>query len=205
MSYQAGPIEELVQYKKIVLYEEENSAFAGMVYTLYFRRLLIPGLPADISRPAIFIAVGQPSFTALAFIGMAKDVTATKIFSTYITLTGVEDQTIIPDGLQLLALIAAVFLWALAFWFLSIALVATIEAVGRNSFHLNWYAYIFPNVGFTITTIKIWERLDSPAITLVGTAVAAVLFFLWILIVVCHVRATALRDICWPGKDEDAH
>ena len=155
VSYQAGPIEELVQYKKIVLYEEENSAFAGMVYTLYFRHLLIPGLPADISRPAIFIAVGQPSFTALAFIGMAKDVTATKIFSTYITLTGVEDQTIIPDGLQLLALIAAVFLWVLAFWFLSIALVATIEAVGRNSFHLNWYAYIFPNVEFTITTIKI--------------------------------------------------
>jgi hypothetical protein len=32
-----------------------------------------------------------------------------------------------------------------------------------------------------------------------------VLFCLWILIVVCHVRATALRDICWPGKGEDAH
>jgi tellurite resistance protein TehA-like permease len=88
----------------------------------------------------------------------------------------------------------------LAFWFFSIALVATIEAVGRNDFHLNWYAYVFPNVGYTIATIKIGERLDSPAIKLVGTAMSAVLFFLWILIVVCHVRAIAMRKICWPGK-----
>jgi hypothetical protein len=34
---------------------------------------------------------------------------------------------------------------------------------------------------------------------------AAVLFFLWIVIVVCHIKAIVNRKICWPGKDEDSH
>ncbi|KAH8797583.1 voltage-dependent anion channel [Hyaloscypha sp. PMI_1271] len=177
-------------------YQGLGMMVAIMMYGLYFGRLLTSGLPLDMSRPAMFIAVGPPSFTALAFIGMAQDVATTKIFSTY---------PLIPDLLQILALIAAISLWVLAFWFFSIALVATIEAVGRNDFHMNWYAYVFPNVGFTIATIKIGERLDSRAIQGVGSGMGAVLFFLLVLIYGCHVRAVLQRKICWPGKDEDAH
>jgi C4-dicarboxylate transporter/malic acid transport protein len=186
-------------------YQGLGMMIAIMMYSLYFGRLLTSGLPADMSRPAMFIAVGPPSFTALAFIGMAQDVQAAKIFSGYTTLNGIVNQDIVPDVLSLLALIAAIFLWTLAFWFFAIATVASLEAVQRNDFHFNWYAYVFPNVGFTISAIKIGERLNSPAIQKVGTGMAAVLFFLWILIVVCHVRAIVEKKICWPGKDEDAH
>ncbi|CZR60657.1 related to C4-dicarboxylate transport protein [Phialocephala subalpina] len=175
------------------------------MYGLYFGRLLTSGLPADMSRPAMFIAVGPPAFTALAFIGMAQDVQATKLFEGYTDLNGIANQDIIPDILSLLALLMAIFLWTLAFWFFAIATVASLEAVQRNDFHLNWYAYVFPNVGFTISTIKIGERLSSPGIQMVGTGMAAVLFFLWILIVICHMRAIANHKIMWPGKDEDAH
>jgi tellurite resistance protein TehA-like permease len=63
-------------------YQGLGMIVAIMMYALYFGRLLTSGLPADMSCPAMFIAVGPPSFTALAFIGMAQDVTATKIFST---------------------------------------------------------------------------------------------------------------------------
>ncbi|KUJ15930.1 uncharacterized protein LY89DRAFT_587418 [Mollisia scopiformis] len=186
-------------------YQGLGMMVAIMMYGLYFGRLLTSGLPADMSRPAMFIAVGPPSFTALAFIGMAQDVTAAKIFAGYTTLNGIVNQDLIPDVLSLLALIAAIFLWTLAFWFFAIAVVASLEAVQRNDFHLNWYAYVFPNVGFTISAIKIGERLSSPAIQMVGTGMAAVLFFLWILIVICHIRAIIQKKICWPGKDEDAH
>lgn len=175
------------------------------MYGIYFGRLMTSGLPADMSRPAMFIAVGPPSFTALAFIGMAQDVVATKLFSGYTTLLGIENQSLIPDVLQLLALLAAIFLWTLAFWFFGIAVTASIEAVQRNDFHLNWYAYVFPNVGFTIATIKIGERLQSSGIQLVGTGMGAVLFFLWILIMGCHIKAVVQHNLCWPGKDEDAH
>lgn len=174
------------------------------MYGIYFGRLMTSGLPVDASRPAMFIAVGPPSFTALAFIGMAQDVKAANIFSGYTTLNGVDNQTIIPDVLSIMAILAAVFLWMLAFWFFAIALVATFEAIGRNDFHLNWYAYIFPNVGFTIATIRIGERLTSPAILKIGTGMTAVLFFLWILIIFCHVKAIINHKIMWPGKDEDA-
>jgi tellurite resistance protein TehA-like permease len=180
-------------------YQGLGMMVAIMMYGLYFGRLLTSGLPADMSRPAMFIAVGPPSFTALAFIGMAQDVAATKIFSTYVSsLPGISPQyqALIPDLLQILALIVAIFHWVLAFWFFSIALVATIEAVGRNDFHMDWYAYVFPNVGFTIATIKIGERLDSRAIQGVGSRMGAVLFFLLVLIYGCHVRAVLQRKIC---------
>lgn len=178
---------------------------ALMMYGIYFGRLLTSGLPIDTSRPTMFIAVGPPSFSALAFIGMGQDVVAVQIFSTYTPLPGIVNQAMIPDFLQLIALVSAIFLWTLAFWFFAIALVATIEAVQRNDFHLNWYAYVFPNVGFTIATVKIRERLNSPAIQGIGTGMAAVLFVLWLFIMVCHVRAIVQKKICWPGKDEDAH
>jgi tellurite resistance protein TehA-like permease len=155
------------------------------------------------SRPAMFIAVGPPAFTALAFIGMARDVTAAQTFSVYTNLNGIVNQEIISDVLQLFALIMAIFLWTLAFWFFAIAFVASMEAVTRNHFHLNWYAYVFPNVSFTIATIKIGERLDSNGIKGVGTGTAVV--FLWVVIVVCYIKATVNRKICWPGKDEDSH
>ncbi|ESZ94833.1 hypothetical protein SBOR_4793 [Sclerotinia borealis F-4128] len=178
---------------------------AIMMYGIYFGRLLTSGLPADASRPAMFIAVGPPSFTALALIGMAQDATVTKVFTEYYKLPGITNPDAIPDMLQLGALLSAIFLWALAFWFFAIATFAAIEAFSRNDFHLNWYAYVFPNVGFTIATIKIGERLDSPPIQGVGTGMGVVLFVLWLLIVFGHIKAVSQKKIMWPGKDEDAH
>ncbi|KAF5868189.1 putative malic acid transport protein [Botrytis fragariae] len=178
---------------------------AIMMYGIYFGRLLTSGLPVDASRPAMFIAVGPPSFTALALIGMAQDATTTKVFTEYYNLPGISNPAAIPDMLQLGALLSAIFLWALAFWFFAIATFAAIEAFSRNDFHLNWYAYVFPNVGFTIATIKIGERLNSPPILGVGTAMGIVLFLLWVLIVFAHIKAFSKKMIMWPGKDEDAH
>lgn len=63
----------------------------------------------------MFIAVGPPSFTALAFIGMAQDVEATGLFSGYTVLDGVTNPAIISDVLSILALVSALLLWALAF------------------------------------------------------------------------------------------
>jgi len=186
-------------------YQGLGMILAIAMYGIYFGRLMTSGLPADASRPAMFIALGPPSFTALALIGMAQDATVTKVFTDYLNLPGFIHPDIIPDILQLMALLFAIFLWMLSFWFFSIALVATIEALPRNDFHLNWYAYVFPNVGFTISTIKIGERLASPSIQTVGAGMGFTLFFVWIVIVGVHIKAVVQKNICWPGKDEDAH
>lgn len=186
-------------------YQGLGMMVAMMMYGLYFGRLLTSGLPADASRPAMFIAVGPPAFTALAFIGMAQDVVITEIFPKYISLDGITDQSLIPNIVQLLALLSAIFLWVFAFWCFGIAVVASVEAIPRNDFHLNWYAYVFPNVGFTIATIQLGVRLNSTAIKFVGSGMGVVLFFLWILIVFCHIKAVVNKKIMWPGRDEDAH
>jgi len=63
----------------------------------------------------MMIAVGPPSFTALAFIGMAQDVATLEIFSTYTILDGIVNQSIIPDVLSIFALVVAISLWTFAF------------------------------------------------------------------------------------------
>lgn len=136
-------------------YQGLGMMLAIMMYGIYFGRLMTSGLPADQSRPAMYIAVGPPAFTALALIGMAQDVKITGIFRTYIVLPGIDNPGMIEDLLQILALLAAIGLWVFAAWCFGIAIVAMFEAIHRNAFHLNWYAKVFPNVGFTIATIQI--------------------------------------------------
>ena len=42
------------------------------MYANYIGRLMTNGLPSPDARPGMFIAVGPPSFTAIAFIGIAN-------------------------------------------------------------------------------------------------------------------------------------
>ena len=42
------------------------------MYSNYIGRLMSNGLPSPDTRPGMFISVGPPSFTGLAFIGMAN-------------------------------------------------------------------------------------------------------------------------------------
>jgi C4-dicarboxylate transporter/malic acid transport protein len=186
-------------------YQGLGMMLALMMYPIYFGRLMTSGLPADQSRPAMFIAVGPPAFTALALIGMAQDMIEAKIVPDFISLPGIQNKAMITDQLQILALLAAIGLWVFAAWCFGIAIFAMFEGIHRNDFHLNWYAKVFPNVGFTIATIQIGTRLDSTPIQMVGTGMASILFFAWLIVFFCHIKAIKNRMIAWPGKDEDAH
>lgn len=105
--------------------------------------------------------------------------------------------------LQTLADFTAIFLWTLALFFFSISLISVLVGVRRMSFHLVWWAFVFPNVGFTIATAKIGERLASPAIQWLAVVMTIILVITWIFVLVSHVRAVFTREIMMPGKDED--
>lgn len=47
-----------------------------LMYGVYITRLMQAGLPEPNLRPVMFIAVGPPSFTGLALIGMSQDIPA---------------------------------------------------------------------------------------------------------------------------------
>ena len=69
-------------------------------------------------------------------------------------------------------------------------------------FHLVWYAFIFPNTGFTIAVIDIGEQLSSQRIQWVGSIMSILLVGTWLFVIVMHIRAVWKKDIMMPGKDE---
>ncbi|PVH75474.1 C4-dicarboxylate transporter/malic acid transporter [Cadophora sp. DSE1049] len=177
---------------------------ATFMYGAYLRRLMTDGLPSPNTRPGMFIAVGPPSFTGLALLGISANLRL--IYPAYSTISNITHPEVIADVFRIIALSAAVFLWATAFWFFSIALVSVIHGASSKegmSFHLVWWAFVFPNVGFTICTIKIGEALMSEGVKWVGSVMTVLLVVVWLFVGCAHVRAVWKREILWPGKDED--
>lgn len=70
-------------------------------------------------------------------------------------------------------------------------------------FALPWWALVFPNVGFTLATVRIGEELGSEAILWVGSVMTVLLVATWLMTAGMCVRAVVLGQILWPGKDED--
>jgi C4-dicarboxylate transporter/malic acid transport protein len=177
---------------------------AVFMYGPYISRLMTAGLPNPNTRPGMFIAVGPPSFTGLALLGISKELG--RIYPSYTSISGVSNPTIIPDVFRILAVAVSVFLWATAFFFFSISLVSTLAgALSKQgmSFHLVWWSFVFPNVGFTICTINLGSALMSSAILWLGSVMTVLLIVLWLFVGCFHIRAVWRGDILWPGKDED--
>ncbi|KAJ5408211.1 hypothetical protein N7509_002094 [Penicillium cosmopolitanum] len=167
-----------------------------MMYAHYIGRLMESGLPNREHRPGMFICVGPPAFTALALVGMARGLPAT--FSVMGSVDTAED----GRTLEVLALAAGSFLWALSLWFFCIALIAVVRSP-PTGFHLSWWAMVFPNTGFTIATITLGNSFESKGIQGFGSAMSICIIVMWIFVFVSHVRAVVKQDIMYPGKDED--
>ena len=168
---------------------------AILMYAQYVGRLMQYGLPAPDLRPGMFIAVGPPSFTALSIIGMASNIPNNfGYFRSHPTAFEV---------LNIVAVFVAVFLWSLSFWFFSISLLSCVACMGKMRFHLSWWSFVFPNVGFTIATITIGTSLESQAITWAGTGMSIVVVGLWLFVLFTHGRAVYRREILFEGNDED--
>ncbi|KAJ6544094.1 voltage-dependent anion channel-domain-containing protein [Mycena capillaripes] len=169
-----------------------------LMYANYIHRMIQYGFPSPESRAGMFIAVGPPSFTALALIGMANDFPAS-----YRAYFGA-DETIV-QVLKTVATMVGVFIWSLSLWFFCISALACLAARRAMHFRLNWWAFVFPNVGFTIATISIGKMLESPAVGWVGSAMSILLVVTYLAVGFSHVKAFVRRDILWEGKDEDTY
>ncbi|KAF2132626.1 hypothetical protein P153DRAFT_382249 [Dothidotthia symphoricarpi CBS 119687] len=167
---------------------------AILMYAHYIGRLMQVGYPDREHRGAMFIGVGPPSFTILAFIGMAKALP--------------DDFDLQGDGLldskviRTMALVVALFLWVLAMWFFMIAFVAVINSWAVY-FHLGWWAMVFPNTGFVIATISIGNTLKDDTILFVGNGLTIAILVMWVFVLFNHIRAVIVGDIMYPGRDED--
>lgn len=71
------------------------------------------------------------------------------------------------------------------------------------TFSLSWFAFVFPNVGFTIGTMLLAEEYESQALKIVTAVMTVILAIGLILLWFGALRAVYLRYIMMPGKDED--
>ena len=102
------------------------------MYSNYIGRLMSNGLPLPDTRPGMFISVGPPSFTGLAFIGMAN--AGDKVFPHTFVLGTAAVPT--AQVLKIVAVFLAIVLWSLSLFFFCISLLATLNGMKKMSFHL---------------------------------------------------------------------
>lgn len=165
-----------------------------LMYAHMIGRLMQAELPDREHRPGLFMNVGPPAFTALAFIGMANGLPD----SFDLHQDGLLDANII----RLFALIAAIFLWSLSLWWFLIAAAAVISSPPKY-FHLGWWAMVFPNTGFILATISIAKEFQNPHVLRFAAALSIMLVVMYFFVLVSHIRAVLKQDIMYPGRDED--
>ncbi|KAK3317488.1 voltage-dependent anion channel [Cercophora scortea] len=173
-------------------------------YSTYLSRLMAFGLPAQ--RPGMFIAVGPPSFTCAALVAMASDMPRimTSTAGEASVLAGLGDPATMGAGVRLLAINVAVFFWGLSFWFFASAAAAVVAGMPDSKFHLSWWSFVFPNVGFAIASMRLGEALGSEGVLWLSSVMTVGLFLAWGFIGFRCVRAVVKREIVWPGHDEDS-
>jgi tellurite resistance protein TehA-like permease len=163
----------------------------------FVKDLMDNGLPPPQLRPGLFIPIGSCAYTIVALIGQANGIPAAPSYGYFSSHPSAK------DILQTLSLFVGIFLWVFTFWIFGIAFLANISVAGKMPFSLTWWAFIFPNVGFTVATIMIGRELESDGILWVGSVMTILLTAIWLTAVVGCVRAVWLGQIMWPGKDED--
>ncbi|GAP83168.1 putative C4-dicarboxylate transport protein mae1 [Rosellinia necatrix] len=167
---------------------------AVMMYAHMIGRLMLAELPNREHRPGLFMNVGPPAFTALAFIGMANGLPD--------SFDRENDGIIDANIIRTFALIAAIFLWALSLWWFFIAAIAVISSPPKY-FHLGWWAMVFPNTGFILATISIAKEFRNPHVLRAGSALSILLVLMYFFVLVSHIRAVVKQEIMYPGRDED--
>lgn len=163
----------------------------------YLRSALDQGLPPPALRPGMFIPVGSCAFTVVAVIGLANVLSET-------SSTGyLARHPTAVEVLKILALFMGIFLWLFGFWLFALAVLGNVVVVGRMPFSLSWWAFIFPNVGFMLSTSAIGRELESEPVLWVASVMTVLLVGIWSVAAVGCVRAVWRREIVWPGRDED--
>lgn len=165
-----------------------------LMYAHMVGRLMSFGLPNREHRPGLFMNVGPPAFTCLAFIGMANGLPDDFDFDS----NGIIDSHFVRQ----MAVLAGIFLWGLSLWWWGIAVIA-VACSRPKYFHLGWWASVFPNTGFTLATISIGKALNNTIVLNFSVFMSVVLLLTYFFVLYHNIRAVIVQDIMYPGRDED--
>ncbi|KAI1334116.1 voltage-dependent anion channel [Xylariaceae sp. FL0016] len=159
---------------------------ALLIYNLYFMRLAKSDLPGPSERPdtcAGLIALGQQGRHQLPNV--------------YLGLSSIDAR----DVWYAVSVPAGLFLWMVALWFAGLTTLSVIRGVKQMRFVLQWWAFVFPNAGLAIATIKLGTALDSNGLKAFASGLTVILCLLWLLCAGTHIWSIWHHGILCPGKD----
>ena len=171
---------------------------AYFILTIYVTRLVNSNLPAPPKRPAMYVAVGPAAYTVNTFVALGMQ--APKHIPE--GFLGIESISV-GEVYKAVAVAIGIFMWLVSFWFSALSTVSVLISAKESHFTLNWWAFIFPNVGLVIALLQIAEALELKSVQMVCTGATVVLTLLWVFCAIMHIRALVRKEVLWPGQDED--
>ena len=172
---------------------------ATFLYVIWTLRLFTADLPPPSGRPGMYIAVGPTGYTALALLTLGSR--CPRILPR--NFLGASAGVPAGEVLRILGTISGIFLWLLAFWYFCLSTLAVLKGVRKMRFSLQWWGFVFPNVGMLLAAIQIGNVLNSPGIKWVTCVAVAISVIMWVWVGVLHIKAVWQRQIAWDEKDED--
>jgi tellurite resistance protein TehA-like permease len=173
----------------------------SMIYVGWiFSSLLQNGFPgASSTRPGFFMLVGTAGYTIVVLIGNARGAPSNYGYFA--------SHPMAAEIVLVMATWTSIFLWLFTFWCFAMVTISILSDMIRRdekgrwrltmSWHNTWWAFIFPNVGFTISTIYLGQELESEAILWVSTGMVILLVIFWLFDMVLFFKTIAysmLRD-----------
>lgn len=164
-----------------------------LILAWFFGHLMEKGWPAPSMAPGLFMTVGSVGYTIVALIGNARALPSGYAYFA--------DHPTAKDTLLIMATWIGVFLWIFMLWLFGIAFFTCLANVvsrehGKTrlamTFNTSWWAFVFPNVGFTLATLYLGQELGSNAILWLSTAMIIVLVVFTILDVVLMIKQIVL-------------
>ncbi|KAI7783093.1 malic acid transport protein [Diaporthe eres] len=171
---------------------------AYFMLTIYVTRLINTDLPEASKRPAMFVAVGPASYTVNTFVALGMQAPK-HIPEGFLGIHSIP----VGDVFKAVAVAVGVFMWLVAFWFSSLSTVGVLISIQEAHFTLNWWGFIFPNVGLFIALLQLADAMDLSGVKVIVTAATVVLFVLWVYVAIMNIRAVIRKEVLWPGRDED--
>jgi tellurite resistance protein TehA-like permease len=204
-----GPLSAVLEYSQPpesalpimiggICFEGLGWGVALIMYTIYVTRLINSELPEPSKRPAMYVAVGPAAYTANTLVALGMQ--APKVIPRNFLGIG---SFPVGEVWKAIGVPCGIFLWLLAFWFCALSTVSVLSSWKEMHFTMNWWAFIFPNVGLTIALIQIANVLDSDGMKGICSAMTIILVMLWIFVAMMNVRAVWRGEVLWPGMDED--
>jgi C4-dicarboxylate transporter/malic acid transport protein len=171
---------------------------AYFMLTIYVMRLVNSEMPPAPKRPAMFVAVGPAAYTANTFVALGLQAPK-HVPEGFLGITSIP----VADVLKIFGVVAGIFLWLVAFWFAALSVVSVLASARESHFTLNWWAFIFPNVGLIVALLQIANALDLRSAKIICSVATVIMVALWFFVLYMNVRGVLRKELLWPGHDED--